>query len=182
MSFRLKKDTDSTWVTGDFGSGPEKYKISYYSPEIIIELLKKYGHRDPCFWKHKETGVEISEKPKDIDNYDELEKVYAENEYDITDENALKLRQESICRALLDWDDSIQDDKGGPVKCGEQEKKQLVLDSFARVTWILLKARNLLTFLPDMEQVVKNSKGLSNTERTSKTAGSNSHPVSVVSQ
>lgn len=182
MSFRLKKDTDSTWVTGDFGSGPEKYKISYYSPEIIIELMKKYGHRDSYFWKHKETNVEVSEKPEDIDNYDQLEKVYVENEYDVTDEKALKLRQESICRVILDWDESIQDENGKPVNCGEQEKKQLVLDSFARITWILLKARNLLTFLPDMEQVVKNSKRLSNTEKTSETAESNSRHASVVSR
>ncbi len=182
MSFRLKKDTDSTWVEGDFGSGPEKYKISFYSPEIIIELLKKYGHRDPYFWIHKDTKTEVRKKPKDIDKYDQFKKVYPENVYDITDQNALKLRQEAICTVIQDWDESIQDENGDPVKCGEQEKKQLVIDSSARITWILLKARNMLTFIPDMEQVVKNFERPLNTERTLKTAESNSHPVKTVSQ
>jgi len=182
MAFRLKKDTDSTWVDADFDSGREKYLISYYSPEIIIELFQKYGHRDPCFWRHKETKVEVSEKPKDPDNYEQLDKVYAENEYDITDENALKLRQEAICTVIRDWDESIQDEHGEPVQCGEQEKKQLVLDSNARVTWILLKARNLLTFLPNMEQAVKNSNRPSSTERPSKVVENNSHPAKLVSQ
>ena len=155
--FRLKKDTDSTWIQNDFGTGTEKYRIAYYSEEQQLNLLKKYGHRDK-------------------------KKKYKANEYDITDDNALKLRQESFNSILLDWDDSIQDENGKPVKCGEEEKKQFVIDAFARVFWIILKARNILTFLPDLEQVAKNSSRPLDTKKNTEEVKSNSQtaePVSV---
>ena len=45
MSFKLEKDVDFAWVTADFGSGSESYKITHYSLSLIIQLFKKYGHR-----------------------------------------------------------------------------------------------------------------------------------------
>ena len=157
MAFRLKRDTDSAWVESDFGSGIEKYKIAYYSMEHQVELLKKHGYRKKG-------------------------KKYAKDEYDITDEKALKLRQESFNNILLDWDDSIQDENGKPVKCGEKEKNQFVIDSFARVFWIILKARNIMTFLPDMEHAAKNSNRPSNTKKNTEEARNNLPLAEPVSQ
>ena len=182
MSFRLGCDTDSAEIQNDFGSGIERYRVRYYSAEKQLELLKKYGHRDSFFWKHKKTNVEVSKEPKDLNKYEQHEKVYAENEYDLTDENALKLRQESFNYVLLSWEDSIQDENGNPVECGKKEKNQLVIDSFVRVFWITIQAGNIFMFLPDMEQVSKNSSRPLDTKKSTEEAKSNSQiaePVSV---
>jgi len=73
MSFKLERDVDFAWVTADFGSGLESYKITHYTIPLILKLFKKYGHR-------------------------KKDKKYAKNVYDLTDANALAMRKEAIDR------------------------------------------------------------------------------------
>jgi len=131
--FRLEKDVDFTWVETDFGSGMEKYKITHYTLALILKLFKKYGHR------------------KDG-------KKYVANQYDLTDAKALAMRKEAVCTVLLDWEPGVILDKdGNNVQCGQKEKEQLMVDSPARVEWLLQQAMTPDTFMPDQEQEVKNS-------------------------
>ena len=150
MSFKLENDVDFAWVTADFGSGPEGYKITHYTIPFILQLLKKHGHRKKG-------------------------KKYAKNEYDLTDAASLDLRKEAICFVLLDWKDGVILDKDGKnVKCGENEKIQLVLDSQTRIEWILSKAILPSIFHPNEEQEAKNSERPLNTENGVSATKSNS--------
>ena len=158
MSFKLEKDVDFAWVTADFGSGSESYKITRYTLPFILQLIKKYGHRD----KGKE---------------------YAKNEYDLTNSESLAMRKEVICTVLLDWKDGvIQDKNGQSVKCGEKEKKQLVIDSPARIEWILSQAILPITFHPDEEQAAKNSGRPLNIENEASETKNNSRAAETVSK
>jgi len=158
MSFRLKRDVDFAWVTADFGSGPEPYKITHYTLPLILQLIKKHGHRD--------NGKE-----------------YAKNEYDLTNAESLAMRKEVICTVLLDWKDGVIQDKDGKnVLCGEKEKKQLVVDSPARIEWILGQAILPGTFCPDEEQVAKNSERPLNIENEASETKSNSRAAEIVSK
>ncbi len=133
MSFKLEKDVDFAWVTADFGSGKESYKITRYTIPTMFRLLKKHGYR-------------------------KKDKKYPKNQYDITNAGALAMRKESICIVLLDWKPGVILDKNGKnVQCGEKEKIQLLIDSPARTDWILEKAIPPDTFRPNEEQAAKNS-------------------------
>ena len=79
MSFKLEKDVDFAWVSADFGSGIESYKVTHYSLPLIIQLFKKYGHRKKFsdVWQHKETGEKVFTEPKEnLDTYERLKKEY----------------------------------------------------------------------------------------------------------
>ena len=157
MSFRLKRDVDFAWVTADFGSGSESYKITHYSLPLILTLFKKYGHRK----KNKE---------------------YAKNSYDITDAKALSMRKEAICTVLMDWKEGvIQDKDGNNLKCGQKEKEQLIIDSPARINWVLAQAIELKTFIPDQEQEAGNLDRPLNIENEASATKSNSRIAENVS-
>ena len=158
MSFKLEKDVDFAWVTADFGSGSESYKITHYSLSLIFQLFKKYGHR-------------------------KKDKKYAKNNYDITDANALTMRKETIFTVLLDWKEGVIQDKDGKnLQCGQKEKEQLIIDSPARIEWILSQAILPATFHPDEEQVAKNSERPLNIENETPEIKSNSRAVETVSK
>ena len=158
MSFRLEKDVDFAWVTADFGLGLEAYKITHYPISLMLRLIKKHGHR-------KEG------------------KKYQKNVYDMTDAGAIALRKEAICIILLDWKEGIIQDKNGKnVLCGEKEKKQLVIDSPARIDWIMSQAIPPNTFRPNEEQEAKNSERLLNIENEASAIKSNSQAVESVSE
>jgi len=158
MSFKLERDVDFAWVIADFGSGSESYKITHYSLSLIFKLFKKYGHRK----KNKE---------------------YAKNSYDITDAKALAMRKEAICTVLLDWREGVIQDKDGKnLQCGQKEKEQLLIDSPARINWILAQAMDLNTFIPDQEQEAKNSEGPLNIENGASVTKSNSRIAESVSK
>ena len=158
MSFQLEKDVDFAWVKGDFGNGLEEYKVTHYPITMIIELMKKHGHRDP-------------------------DKEYVKNVYDFTDTEALALRKESICRVLLDWKPGvILDKEGKPIGCGQKEKEQLVIDSPARVEFILIEGGKNSNFCPDMEQAAGKSERPSNLENGAAEKKSNSQTVESVSE
>ena len=75
------------------------------------------------------------------------------------------MRKEAVCTVLLDWKEGvIQDKDGNNIKCGQKEKEQLVIDSPARINWILARALDLTTFIPEQEQEAKNSERPLNTE------------------
>lgn len=182
MSFKLQKDVDFAWVTANFGSGSESYKITHYPIPLMLQLIKKHGHRDPYIWKHKETNLTVDIDPKDEENYLRVDKIYPKNNYDITDAEAIALRKEAICIVLLDWKPGvIQDKDGKDVLCGEKEKKQLVIDSPARIDWIISEAIPPKTFRPDQEQEAKNSEGLLNIENEASETKSNSRTAESVS-
>jgi len=158
MSFKLKRDVDFAWVTTDFGSGSETYKITHYTLPLILQLIKKHGHRDN-------------------------DKEYVKNEYDLTEADSLALRKEAICIVLLDWKEGVIQDKDGKnVLCGEKEKKQLVIDSPARIEWILSQAILPATFNPNEKQAAKNSERPSNTENGAPATKSNSRVAETVSK
>ena len=158
MSFQLEKDVDFAWVTADFGSGKESYKITRYTIPFMLQLLKKYGHR-------------------------KKNKKYAKNEYDLTEDAALDMRKEATCAVILDWKEGvIQDKEGHNVQCGEKEKTQLVVDSPARIEWILSQAIPPSTFHPNEEQEAKNSDRLSNLENGVSATKSNSQTAEIVSK
>ena len=157
MSFKLEKDVDFAWVSANFGSGTESYKITRYTIPLMMSLLKKHGHR-------------------------KKNKKYDKGEYDMTDGNALAMRQESICIVLLDWKEGVIQDKNGKnVLCGEKEKKQLVINSPARVDWILSQAVPPKTFFPNEEQEAKNSDRPLNIESEASVTKSNSRTAESVS-
>lgn len=186
MSFKLQRDVDFAWVTANFGSGSESYKITHYSLSLILKLFKKYGHRKKFsdVWQHKETGEKVFVKPiENLDIYERLKKEYAKNQYDITDANALLMRKEAICTVLLDWKTGVIQDKNGKnVQCGQREKEQLNIDSPARSNWIFAQAMDLKTFIPDQEQEAKNSEGPSSTENEASVTKNNSRAVESVSK
>jgi len=158
MSFQLEKDIDFAWVSADFGSGLETYKITHYTIPFVIQLFKKHGHRKKS-------------------------KKYTKNQYDLTDINALAMRKEAVCTVLLDWKEGVILDKHGkPVKCGQKEKEQLILDSPRRVHWILKQGGNLDTLLPNLEQEAKNSGRPLNTENEASATKSNSRIAESVSK
>ena len=157
MSFRLKRDIDFAWVTADFGSGSESYKITRYTIPLMLRLIKKHGHRGKG-------------------------KKYHKNDYDFTDAGALALRKEAICIVLLDWKEGVIQDKNGKnVLCGENEKEQLVVDSPARVDWIMGQAIPPDTFRPNEEQEAKNSERPLNLETEAPAIKSNSQTAESVS-
>lgn len=150
MSFKLEKDVDFAWVTADFGSGSESYKIAHYSLSLILQLYKKYGSRKKG-------------------------KKYAKNIYDLTDANALAMRKEAMCTVLLDWKEGVIQDKDGKnVQCGQKEKEQLNIDSPVRSNWIFAQAMDLNNFIPDQEQVAKNSERPLNIENEASEKKNNS--------
>ncbi len=154
--FQLEKDVDFAWVTADFGSGKESYKITRYTIPVMLGLLKKYGHR-------------------------KKNKKYQKNHYDVTESAALAMRQESICIVLLDWKEGVIQDKNGKnVQCGEKEKMQLVIDSSARTDWILGQAIPPDTFRPNEEQAAKNSERPLNTENEAPEIKNNSRVAETV--
>lgn len=158
MSFQLEKDVDHAWVTGDFGTGPETYKIAHYTLQTILELFKKHGHRD----KNKK---------------------YVKNEYDLTDTEALAFRKEAICKVLLDWKPGvILDKEGKPVGCGQKEKEQLAIDSQVRIQWILREGQKIANFLPDMEQAAGKSARPSDSENGAAAKKSSSQTAENVSE
>jgi len=158
MSFKLERDVDFAWVTADFGSGSETYKITHYTLPLVLQLIKKHGHRD--------NGKE-----------------YAKNEYDLTEADSLALRKEAICIVLLDWKEGVIQDKDGKnVLCGEKEKKQLVIDSPTRIEWILSQAILPGTFSPDEEQTAKNSERPLNIENGAPETKNNSRVAETVSK
>ena len=158
MSFKLEKDVDFAWVTADFGSGSESYKITRYTISLMFQLLRKHGHR-------------------------KKNKKYSKNQYDLTDSAALALRKEAICTVLLDWKEGVILDKNGRnVQCGEKEKKQLIIDSPIRVDWILGQAIPLETFQPNQEQEAKNSERPLNIENEASAIKNNSRIAESVSK
>lgn len=185
MSFRLKRDVDFAWVTADFGSGSESYKITHYTLSLILQLFKKYGHRKKFsdVWQHKETGEKVFVEPiENTDTYERLKKEYAKNSYDITDAKALDMRKEAICTVLMDWKPGvIQDKDGNNLQCGQKEKEQLIIDSPVRSNWIFAQAMDLKNFIPDQEQEAKNSEGLLNIENEASATKSNSRTAESVS-
>jgi len=186
MSFQLEKDVDHTWVTGDFGTGLEEYKITHYDLPIVLELMKKHGHRDKYadIWQHRKTDAKVFVEPKsNPGDFKRLEKQYVKNEYDLTDVEALALRQEAICIVLLDWKPGvILDKEGKPAGCGQKEKEQLVIDSPARVQWILMQGQKIANFFPDMEQAAGKSARPSNSENGADVKKSNSQTAENVSK
>ena len=158
MSFRLEKDVDFAWISADFGSGLEEYKVTRYTHVLVIKLLKKYGHR-------------------------KKDKKYTKNLYDITDTNALAMRKEVVCTVLLDWKEGVIQDKNGKnVQCGQQEKEQLLIDSPVRTDWLLEQALQANTFLPDLEQDAKNSERPLNIKKNTEEAKNSSPIAEPVSQ
>ena len=158
MSFKLEKDIDFAWVTADFGSGSESYKITHYSFPLILKLFKKHGHR-------------------------KKDKKYAKNSYDLTDANALAMRKEAVCTVILDWKPGVIQDKDGKnIQCGQKEKEQLLIDSPARINWLLAQAMDLTTFIPDQEQEAKNSGRPLNIENEAPATKSNSQIAESVSK
>ena len=157
MSFKLEKDVDFAWVSADFGSGIESYKVTHYSLPLIIQLFKKHGHRKQG-------------------------KKYEKNTYDITDANALLMRKEAINTVLLDWKPGVIQDKDGKnVQCGQREKEQLNIYSPVRSNWIFAQAMDLKNFIPEQEQEAKNSDRPLNTENEASATKSNSRTVESVS-
>lgn len=184
--FKLEKDVDFAWVTADFGSGKESYKITHYTLSLILQLFKKYGHRKEFsdVWQHKETGEKVFVEPvENLDTYERLKKEYAKNEYDVTDTKSLAMRKEAVCTVLLDWREGVIQDKDGKnLQCGQKEKEQLIIDSPARINWLLAQAMDLKTFIPDQEQEAKNSERPLNTENEAPGTKNNSRAVETVSR
>lgn len=157
MSFKLEKDVDFAWVSADFGSGIESYKVTHYSLPLIFQLFKKYGHR--------KQGKE-----------------YIKNSYDITDDKALAMRKEAVCTVLLDWKPGVILDKDGKdLQCGQKEKEQLIINSPARINWLLAQAMDFNTFIPEQEQEAKNSERLLNIENEASATKNNSRTAESVS-
>lgn len=151
MALILLKDLDTAWIKKDFGSGEERYKVQYYSPEMSLVYIGKLGHIARSRWFQKMFPRMFIKRSQ-------------------------RLEFEEFDKMLLDWEE-IKLPNGELAPCSRKNKKFFCRTSYRRKAWIIKEAQKQSNFGIDTEELVGNLPRPSNTNSNGAASKQNSPTV-----